>query len=485
MPEPETILLAAHAIALVPLSLLGLHRAWLAWTWWRRAAPTRPAPPAEWPSVTVQLPIRNERYVVRRLVEAAGRLAYPADRLTIAVLDDSSDDTTAIAEEAVAELVARGLRASVVHRPEPSGYKAGALQGGLDLDTSELVAVFDADFVPEPDFLLRLVPWFADPEVGMAQARWGHLNAGESWLTSAQALLLDAHFAIEHAARHRSDRWFNFNGTAGIWRRAAIDAAGGWRADTLTEDLDLSYRAQLAGWRFVYDDDVVAPAELPATIAAFKAQQRRWARGSIQTARKMLPTIWRAPVARRKQVEATFHLVANLAYPLVVLLSLLLPFGLLTAPAARSWALGVGLVAAGTGSVALFYALAVAATDRRWPRLLDIPLAMALGAGMSISQGRAVFAGLRGPTGAFERTPKRGSSRSGGYTAPLDATMLLEGLLALWLLAGLAAALLSGSHALLPFLTLFTAGFLLVAGRSAQEALASRALAGAPDAPPA
>jgi hypothetical protein len=248
------------------LTVFGVHRGWLAWRWWRLPAPSRPAAPAVWPTVTVQLPVFEERLVVARLVESAGRMRYPRDRFRVQVLDDSRDDTTDLARAAVDALRRAGVEAVLLHREDRAGFKAGALAAGLAATDSELVAVFDADFVPTPDFLEQAVPWFADPEVGMVQGRWGHLNADESWLTAAQALLLDGHFAIEHAARHRAGRWFNFNGTAGVWRRRAIDEAGGWSHDTLTEDLDLSYRAQLAGWRFV-----ALAAEMPLAAIAPRA----------------------------------------------------------------------------------------------------------------------------------------------------------------------------------------------------------------------
>ncbi|MCA9493397.1 MAG: glycosyltransferase, partial [Myxococcales bacterium] len=278
MSWPFAVMIAYLAV-LSLLSVNGLHRLWMVIAFWRRRPSIAPPDPAEWPVVTVQLPVFNERYVVERLIRAVAALDWPRDRLEIQVLDDSTDDTTELSARLVDELRAQGHDIQLVHRTDRTGFKAGALAAGLAVAKGDLVAVFDADFVPTPDFLRRLVPWFADPGVGMVQARWGHLNAEQDWLTAAQATLLDGHFVIEHTARNASGRWFNFNGTAGIWRRQAIVDGGGWQHDTLTEDLDLSYRSQLAGWRFLYLPEVVAPAELPPDMRAFKAQQHRWAKG--------------------------------------------------------------------------------------------------------------------------------------------------------------------------------------------------------------
>lgn len=459
---------APYGLALLVLAALGLHRGLLAWHWWRSVPPVRPAPPDRWPSVTVQLPVYNERLVADRLIAAAGRLDYPRDLLVVQVLDDSTDDTVAVVAAAVEALRAAGVRAEHRRRDHRIGFKAGALEAGLEASSSELIAVFDADFVPTEDFLRRAVPWFSDPGVGMVQGRWGHLNAGEGWLTRAQSILLDGHFAIEHAARHRSGRWFNFNGTAGVWRRTVIQAAGGWQHDTLTEDLDLSYRAQLAGWRFVYDDDLVVPAELPDTMAAFKAQQRRWATGSVQTARKLLGAIWRSSAPLATRLEATAHLGGNAAYPLIVVLCLGLPLAAL-APRLDAWWVGLGLIAAGTGPVVAFYAAAVWATDRSPARLASIPVALALGAGMSVNQTAAVLAGLRGPVGTFERTPKRGAATTGLYGVRGHGAVAVEWLVGVWLALGCMAYVAAWSWAAVPHGALFAAGFLAVALASTRE----------------
>ncbi|MEQ1566193.1 MAG: glycosyltransferase [Myxococcota bacterium] len=465
MGWPEAVL-GAYLAVLGVLSFNGLHRLWLLWVWARSSPRPTPPFPADPPRVTVQLPLFDERYVAERVIRAAAALRYPRDRFRIQVLDDSTDDTTAICADVVAELAAAGLQIELVHRTDRTGFKAGALERGLSTTPDELVAVFDADFVPDPSFLERTVPHFADPGVGMVQARWGHLNADDSWLTRAEATLLDGHFVIEHTARNVSGRWFNFNGTAGIWRRDAIVAGGGWQHDTLTEDLDLSYRAQLAGWRFVYLPEVVAPAELPADLPAFKSQQHRWAKGSIQTAKKLLARIWRAPVGLPIKIEATSHLCANLSYPLVVVLTVLLPF----AVAARTehanelqTLIRVDLVLflfAVLPFVA-FYGAAVHGSGApgrlgRWARL---PVVLALGLGMAASQTRAVLEGWFGEVGTFARTPKRGDARSVVYLAATRGLVWAELALATYLAAAIVYAVSRGYWGSLPFLLLFAGGY--------------------------
>ncbi|MBW2253383.1 MAG: glycosyltransferase [Deltaproteobacteria bacterium] len=475
----QAVVLIAYFASLLPLAVLGLHR--LALVWLR----TRPDPDAEpevldtWPMVTVQVPLYNERYVAERIIGAVAALDYPRDRLEIQVLDDSTDDTRDRVDRVAHRLRRAGAPIEVLRREQRVGFKAGALEAGMRRARGSLIAVLDADFVPEPDFLRRMVPWFRE-DVGMVQARWGHLNAEESWLTRAQATLLDGHFVTEHGARYRSGRWFNFNGTAGVWRRQAIEDAGGWEHDTLTEDLDLSYRAQLAGWRFVYRDEVVVRAELPADMGAFKAQQNRWARGGIQVARKLLGRIWRSRVPLRLKVEASFHLLSNLAYPLLVALAALLPFavwarGSGVAPALLG--LDVVLFLAATVSVFVFYGAAVLHLGGRGTgvRLWGLPVVMALGLGLAIAQTRAVWQGVTGSVGCFARTPKKGgASRREGYGARSDRVLVLEALMAVWQLVGLGWAVQMGWVASLPFMALFAAGYLAVVLQAVIDAGRSR-----------
>ena len=300
----EVLFLATYFLVLLILSIYGSHRYVMAYLYYKYKG-NLPAPRGRFetpPRVTIQLPVYNEMYVVERLIDAVARIDYPRDRLEIQVLDDSTDETQGIARAKVERLKRHGHDIVYLHRNNRQGFKAGALQEGLKIARGELVAVFDADFVPSPDFLRKSVNYFTDERIGMVQVRWEHLNRDYSHLTQAQAIFLDGHFVIEHTARNRSGRFFNFNGTAGVWRRATIEDAGCWQHDTLTEDLDLSYRAQLKGWQFVYLPEVVSPAEVPVEMNAFKSQQHRWAKGSIQTARKLLPRILRSDLPREVKV---------------------------------------------------------------------------------------------------------------------------------------------------------------------------------------
>ncbi|MFZ5478867.1 MAG: glycosyltransferase [Myxococcota bacterium] len=467
--------------ALLPLylavvSLLcvhGLHRLWLVALVRRTRdrAPVAPPLAGELPFVTVQLPVFNERDVVARLVDAVVDLDWPADRLQIQLLDDSTDDTADHAASALARARARGIAAEVRRRSDRVGYKAGALAAGLAGAKGELVAIFDADFVPTRDFLRRLVPHFADPGVGMVQARWGHLNADAGTLCDAQAVLLDGHFAIEHTARNRSGGWFNFNGTAGVWRRACVEAAGGWEHDTLTEDLDLSYRAQLAGWRFVYVLDHVVPAELPDGVAAFRGQQKRWAKGSIETARKLTGRILRSTAPVRVRFEALAHLWSNLAWPFALLLAAIFP-AVVVVRGDDDWrhlAFDLPFFLLSTGANVLFYRAAGV-------RLARIPAALALGIGMAVNQTLAVFEALAGRRSAFVRTPKNGGG-VGSYKAPASAPVPFELALATWHLGTAVYAIGAGLWGSVPFLLLFGLGFAWTGVGSLREMSAAPAAA--------
>ncbi len=457
--------LTVYLIVLGLLSLNGLHRLWMLWEYSRQPGHTLPGDPEVWPAVTVQLPVFNERYVVVRLIEACAQLEYPGP-LQLQVLDDSTDDTTERAAVAVEALVARGIDIELLHRTDRTGFKAGALQAGLESAKGDCIAIFDADFVPPPRFLLETVPHLVQEGIGMVQARWGHLNSTDSWLTAAQATLLDGHFVIEHAVRNRAGRWFNFNGTAGVWKRQAIADAGGWQHDTLTEDLDLSYRSQLAGWRFIYLADLVAPAELPPDMAAFKTQQHRWAKGSIQTARKLLATIWRSGAPLGVKVEATAHLTANLSYPLVVLLSVLLPWAVAARISQGSelqilLRIDLVLFTAALMPFILFYGTAIVGSHSPGlrGRMLRLPGVLALGLGMAVSQTRAVIEGFFGPVGTFVRTPKRGGASASVYRAASRGLVGVELLLASYLVVACLYVTLNGYAASLPFLALFAFGY--------------------------
>jgi cellulose synthase/poly-beta-1,6-N-acetylglucosamine synthase-like glycosyltransferase len=481
------VLITLYLAVLLLLCGYGLHRARLAWLC-LRCQPSVPPGGAgstdagtsseELPFVTVQLPLYNEATVVQRLLEAASHLAYPRNKLEIQVLDDSDDETRVIAEGIVHRLRETGLDISYLRRSSREGYKAGALDFGLQRARGELIAIFDADFVPPADFLMATVGHFREANVGMVQGRWGHLNRDASTLTSLQALMLDGHHLVENRARFASGCFFNFSGTAGIWRRRAIEEAGGWQHDTLTEDLDLSYRAQLAGWRFVYRPDVVAPSELPEDVFAFRAQQYRWAKGTVQTARKLLPSVLGAPLTRDQRLEALFHLTPHFAYPLMVLLCLLLPFALVMLPVADDWValliVDVPLCFGATGSLAAFYAMANRAQGRSvGEAMMKLPALMALGIGLSPYLSRAVFEGLAHDAGEFVRTPKRGlrASRYRQQRAPLP---LPELALALVGVASVVISIETDHYLATPFALLFALGYAYMAGLMTTEQLARR-----------
>jgi cellulose synthase/poly-beta-1,6-N-acetylglucosamine synthase-like glycosyltransferase len=472
----RTVVLASYFGALALLTLYGAHRWHLLWLYarHRRNAPRPAGDPGARPRLTVQIPLFNEMYVARRAIEAVAALDWPADRLEIQVLDDSTDATSAIVADTVARLRARGCNAVHVKRDARTGYKAGALAAGLATASGEFVAVFDADFVPAPDFARRLIGHFADPSVGMVQARWGHLNREGSALTRAQSILLDGHFVIEHAARNRSGRFFNFNGTAGIWRKACIDDAGGWQHDTLTEDLDLSYRAQIRGWRFVFVHDTVAPAELPIEMGAFKTQQHRWAQGSVQTAIKLLPGIVGGPLPLRVKLESCFHLTANAGYVLMLVLAALI------GPAVW-YRRGIGavqlavvdlpLILLSLGSIATFYLVSQREAYGRWRDAWRyLPVLMAVGIGISVNNARAVLKGLIRRDLEFRRTPKYALDATGPdalasrrYRAGRNADTWIELALGLYFAVLVALALGDGLWGAVPFLALFAGGFLYTA----------------------
>lgn len=439
----------------------------------QRAARARaPSPPARWPAVTVQLPVYNERYVVRRLLAAAAALDYPRDRLEIQVLDDSTDETTALAAAEVERLRVQGFRVVHLHRQVRTGFKAGALEAGLRVATGEFVAIFDADFVPPPDFLRRTIPYFADPRVAVVQARWGHLNRDFSLLTVAQALGIDGHFAVEQPARSWGNLLLNFNGTAGIWRRQAIEDAGGWQHDTLTEDLDLSYRAQLRGWRIAYRPELVCPAEVPVLVTGFKSQQRRWAQGSIQTARKLLPAVLRAPLPAWAKYQAAIHLTYYLVHPLMLGVVLLaVPVARLGPVATSPWLLGVGAFAVtvatlGPGTM-LAYAQRVLGRSG-WRRLAELPAIMVVGIGVAGSTSLAVLQGLTRRSPEFVRTPKFGIAgrqdhwRGKAYVGGEGWGGLVELALGAYCLWATWVLWLDGRYAALPFLLLYATGFITV-----------------------
>jgi len=479
------IFMGMYLVLIVLLSLYGVHRYWILYLYYRYYKWAKPIPvpdlPAQLPMVTVQLPVFNERYVVERLVDAVCKLDYPRDRLEIQVLDDSTDDTVDIVHAKVTQLEQEGFCIKQLRRVDRRGFKAGALEAGLACAKGEYLAIFDADFVPPSDFLQKTIPWFNDSGVGMVQTRWGHLNEKYSLLTWVQSIFLDGHFLIEHTARNRSGAFFNFNGTAGIWRRTAIMNSGGWQHDTLTEDLDLSYRAQMNGWRFVFLPDVVCPAELPVDINAFKTQQNRWTMGAVQTAKKMLPTIWRSPLSLKVKVEATFHLTACVGYVLAAALSVLLPLSLYFR-AYSHWPL-TGLLegfalAATTISLGIFYGICQRDLYADWKtRLRNLPLMISMGVGICLSNARAVIQGLSPRQFEFRRTPKYSvvkndrSWKKKTYRTGRPTAALFEFLFAVYFLAAAFAAYQLKQWISLPFIALFGFGFAYVAFLTAAHSM--------------
>ena len=402
---------------LVGLSAYGVHRYFIIYLFLKNRK-RKPVPAARFeqlPVVTVQLPIFNEIYVAERLLRSVSQLDYPRDRLQIQVLDDSTDDTREVTADCAAELRERGFDVELIHRTDRTGFKAGALERGLASARGEFVCILDADFVPPPNLLRKTVDFFTDPKVGMIQTRWGHLNRGYSLLTRVQAMFLDGHLVLEQTARSRSGRFFNFNGTAGLWRKSCIEQAGGWQHDTLTEDLDLSYRAQLAGWKFVFLPDVVTPAELPVDMNGFKSQQHRWTKGSIQTCKKLLPAIWRSNLPMPIKVEATGHLVSNFAYLLLACLVVLLhpSTGGPQAGWMRTLLIDVPIFLTASVSVAVFYICAQRELHpRTWMKeIMLLPCLLALGVGLSLNNARAVLEAVFNHKSDFTRTPKYGIER--------------------------------------------------------------------------
>ncbi len=475
MTSIEIAFLGVYFGVLLVLSVYGSHRYRMAFLYYRHKfrLPNPRGRLEALPKVTIQLPIFNEMYVTERLVESVCRIRYPRHLLEIQVLDDSTDETCAIARAVVERMKRQGHDVTYLHRENRSGFKAGALENGLKSAKGEFVAVFDADFVPSEDFLEKTLPYFADAEVGMVQARWGHLNREYSPLTQAQSIFLDGHFIIEHTARNRSGAFFNFNGTAGIWRRSTIGDAGGWEHDTLTEDLDLSYRAQLKGWRFVFLPDVIAPAEVPVDMNAFKSQQHRWAKGSIQTARKMLPTILRSDAPAVVKREAFFHLTNNLAYLLMVLLSVMMPISMVVRFQHGLYGtlfLDLPFFLTATASVAFFYVASQREQGKGlWERIKYLPFLMSLGIGLAVNNARAVVEALLGQQSPFTRTPKTGAEGKvlrvavkKAYLGDKTVTSIFEVALGLYFTAAVGFAVHHAIWASVPFLLLFQTGFLYV-----------------------
>ena len=451
--------LLPYFAVMIALSFYGIHRYTMCYQYFKYRKNYDPNPPghfAELPRVTVQLPIFNEQFVIDRLIEAVCAIEYPREKLEIQVLDDSTDETIAVASSIVDRYAALGHPIVYIHRGNRHGFKAGALDAGLKVAKGEFIAIFDADFVPPPDWIMKVIHHFAQPGIGMVQTRWTHLNRDYSMLTQIEAILLDGHFVLEHGARARSGEFFNFNGTAGMWRCQAITDGGGWQHDTLTEDTDLSYRSQMAGWKFKYLPEVECPSELPIEMTAFKTQQARWAKGLIQTSIKILPRVFRSNTSTRNKIEAVYHLTANLSYPLMVVMSALL----MPAMICRfymGWfqmvVIDLPLFTASSFSIAVFYVMSQRELyPKSWKKTFYyLPFLMALGIGLTVTNTKAVLEALFGIKSPFVRTPK--------YRKRLKLAPWIELLLGFYFLAAIIYTFMNHNYFTAPFLILFVIGY--------------------------
>jgi len=464
---------ASYILVLIGLAGYGSHRLTIVFLYLKHAS-KRPHPKeffSELPLVTVQLPVFNEMHVVDRLLESVAALDYPQDKLQIQLLDDSTDETVEICRAGIARLKSHGFDAEHIHRTDRTGFKAGALENGTHFAKGEFLLILDADFVPNPDLLEKTIHYFSDEKIGMIQTRWGHLNRTFNVLTRIQAMFLDGHLELEQTARNRSGRFFTFNGTGGIWRKSCIADAGGWEHDTLTEDMDLSYRAQLKGWRFIFLNDVETPAELPVDMDGFKSQQHRWTKGSIQVCKKVLPAIWRADVPLFIKMEATAHLTSNFAYLLLILLCFLIypnqqwqpDFGKFT-----YYIINVPIFFFSSVSVIVFYMTSQKALrpGSWWREIPYLPLLLALGIGMSISNAKAVIEALCNHQSSFVRTPKYGIGQAcrndwkkSSYKAIKSLTPFVELLFGFFFLFVVVDAAMRGSWSSAILLLPFPIGF--------------------------
>ncbi len=478
-----------YLFSAVLLAIYGFNSLVLNWIYHRHKSGSNPSGNiikiSHHPRVTVQLPVYNERHVVKRLIDAVTKLDWPADRLQIQILDDSTDDTRQIIAEAIADYQPGGeIQIEHIRRPTRNGFKAGALQHGLLTATGEFIAIFDADFIPPPDFLQKTIPSFDNPTTGCVQTRWGHVNPDTSQLTQAQALGIDGHFIVEQRARNAIHAFLNFNGTAGVWRRSCMDDAGGWQGDTLTEDLDLSYRAQLRGWEIAYLPHVVVLAELPVQLNAFKRQQFRWAKGSIQTAIKLMKDLWHAPQPTWRKLMGTLHLTNYAVHPLMLLnLFLTLPMALsqssLLLPTAA-------FVASAIGPPLLYWtamqanSLPQANAIPHRSRFRRLSTLIGLGTGLSLNNSRAVLEAVFNIQSDFKRTPKFAVTRqsktwqSSTYALPRDPAVWVESVLALYSWGLLGWVLLQGIWWLIPWLSMYAGGYSYIAGLAFVQAWQTR-----------
>jgi cellulose synthase/poly-beta-1,6-N-acetylglucosamine synthase-like glycosyltransferase len=482
----EVAILIVYFISLSILFAFGLHGLVMIYYYHKTRAYATPdlEIPAVLPMVTVQLPVFNEVYVIERLVNAICEMEYPKDKLEIQLLDDSTDETVEVSRRLVAEWASRGFDIKHIHRIDRTGYKAGALKSGLEKAKGEFVAIFDADFVPKKDFLMKTIPHFRNDGVGMVQTRWEHLNEDYSYLTRAQALALDGHFVIEQQVRNKAGFFINFNGTAGIWRKSCIEDAGNWHADTLAEDLDLSYRAQLRGWKFVFLNDVTSPAELPADINGLKTQQFRWTKGAVETAKKLLPLVWKSKIPLKIKLECTVHLTSNIVFPFILLTAFLnVPLVVIknTVEGYDSIFTMMGIFVLASISTFMFYMYAQRAIHLDWRRrLMLFPVFMAGSMGFAVNNTKAVFEALTGKKSAFLRTPKykivgaEGEWKKKKYVQKkIGGAVFMELFFTLYFIVGISISVFYLEIAAIPFQLLFLAGFGTVGALSLRHALES------------
>ncbi len=486
----DDIVLVSYFIALFILFVFGCH-GFIMIYYYNKYRNVKPVPKSSGdaesslnPMVTIQLPLYNEFYVVERLINKVCEIDYPKENLEIQVLDDSTDETSMISARLVEKKKSEGFDITLIRRPNRFGFKAGALKEGLKTAKGEYIAIFDADFIPHKDFLKKTIPFFSDEKVGMVQTRWEHLNGDYSLLTKAQALALDGHFVIEQSVRNKAGFFINFNGTGGIWRKNCIEDAGNWHDDTLTEDLDLSYRAQLNGWRFVFLKDFTSPAELPSEINALKNQQFRWTKGAIETAKKILPLVWKSKVPLRIKLQATFHLTNNLVFPFI-LLSAILNVPLIFIKNSGSHEvyfaiLSLFVLAFISSFIFYLYSQKDIRTDWR-KKIVLFPLFMAGSMGFAVNNSRAVIEGLLSRKSEFVRTPKfkvekSSDSWKGKKYIPnkIGLSVVVELIMALYCLVGIGSSIYFAEIAALPFQILFFVGFSFVSFTSIKHAYSKK-----------
>lgn len=479
----ENFILFLYFLSLSILFGFGIHGLALLY-YYRKTSKETPEElrvPEDLPVVTVQLPMYNEMYVVERLIKAVCNIEYPKDKLEVQVLDDSTDETQSICSKIVEEYKELGYDITYIHRTNRQGFKAGALKEGLAVAKGEFVAIFDADFIPKKEFLMKTVPHFQNPNIGMVQTRWEHLNEDESYLTKAQALALDGHFVIEQQVRNKAGFFINFNGTAGIWRKSCIEDAGNWQADTLTEDLDLSYRAQLKGWKFVFLNDVTSPAELPEDINALKTQQFRWTKGAVETAVKLLPKVMKANLAPKVKFECFIHLTSNIVFPFIILVALLnVPLVIIknTVAGVDVYYSLMSIFVLASVSTFLFYTFSQKAIHWDWQRrLMLFPVFLAGSMGFAVTNTKAVFEGLIGKKSEFARTPKQGDTDKSKVKdikyrqRKISPVVFFELGLALYFIFGISVSIFYLEIAAIPFQLMFLIGFGTIGIMSLKHAL--------------